>query len=193
MIEIKILGLKELDEMLKKLPEDFQIKAGWKSVLESAKIVRDKAKASVPVAAKPHYFYPSRHVLKWIKGRWRSRKLHERRESGTGKDVRIEITPGLIKRSIKCIRMRQANGRGIMQYAIGPVKGRTRSIFSTNIATDPFYWKFIEYGKRGYPPQRFLRNAFDSSTDQVIAMMKSALWTYIDNSNKRLTKYRLPT
>jgi HK97 gp10 family phage protein len=188
MVEIKILGLKELDDMLKKLPEDFQIKAGWKSVLESAKVVRDKAIATVPVAAKPHYFYPSRHYLKWVKGRWRRRKLHERRASGTGKEVRIEITPGLIKRSIKCIRMKQDKGRGTMQYMIGPVGARNK-----NMAVDPFYWKFIEYGKRGYPPQRFLRNAFDSSTDRVIAMMKAALWTYIDNSNKKLPKYRLPT
>ena len=189
MIEIKILGLKELDDMLKKLPEDFQIKAGWKSVLESAKIVRDKAIANVPVAAKPHYFYPSRHYLKWVRGRWRSRKLHERRASGTGLEVREAITPGLIKRSIKCVRMRQTSGRGTMQYMIGPMSPR----FAKDMSTDPFYWKWIEYGKRGYPPQRFLRNAFDSSTNLVIATMKAALWTYIDNSNKKLTKYRLPT
>ena len=188
MVEIKILGLKELDDMLKKLPEDFQRKDGWKATIEGAKIVRDKAIAAVPVTAKPHYFYPSRHYLKWVKGRWRRRKLHERRASGTGTEVRIEITPGLIKRSIKCIRMKQDKGSGVMQYAIGPVGSRVKTM-----ATDPFYWKFIEYGKREYAPQRFLRNAFDSSTGMVIATMKAALWTYIDNANKKVQSYRLPT
>lgn len=186
MIEIKILGLKELDDMLKKLPEDFQIKAGWKSVLEAAKIVRDRAIAAVPVSAKPHYFYPSRHYLKWTGGRWRSRKLHERRASGTGKEVRVEITPGNIKRNIVVRRMRQRD-RGTMQYMIGPMK----SGFFGGYGSDPFYWKWIEYGKRGYKAQRFLRNAFDSSTNMVIATMKAALWTYIDNTNKKLKSYRM--
>ena len=180
MIEFKITGMKELDDMLMKLPGDFQVKVGWKSVLEAAKIVRDRARASVPVSAKPHYFYPSRHVLKMVRGRMRLRKLHERRARGTGTSERVEITPGNIKRNIVARRMKQRD-RATMQYMVGPMK----SGFFERYASDPFYWKWIEYGKRGYAPQRFLRNAFDSSTKLVIATMKAALWTYIDNVNKK--------
>ena len=187
MIEFKIIGMKELDDLLKKLPEDFQIKAGWKSVIEGAKIVREKAIALVPVASKPHYFYPSRHYYKMVRGRLRRRKLHERRASGTGTSDRIEITPGLVRRSIQVRRMRQHN-RGIMQYMVGPM----RRGFMGGYANDPYYWKWLEYGKRGYPAQRFLRNAFDSSTKQSIETMRWGLAKYIDSANKKVAKIRMP-
>lgn len=182
MIEFKIQGMKELDDMLRDLPEDFQVKAGWKATIEGAKIIRDKAKASVPVAAKPHYWYPYRGT------RRNGVKRKNRKRAAAGTAHRIEITPGLVRRMIVARRMRQYN-RATMQYVIGPMKTR----FSKGYANDPFYWKWLEYGKQGYPAQRFLRNAFDSSTTQVIEIMRAALERYIGNANKRVTKYRLPT
>lgn len=181
MIEIKIHGMKELDDMLRKLPEDFQIKAGWKSVIEAAKIVRDKAKATVPVAAEPHYQYTYRRT-----GRAGRRKTrHLKRFDPL---VKVLVQPGNIRRAIQVRRMRQTN-RAIMQYMIGPFKSRSLP----GMMNDPFYWKWLEYGKKGYLPKRFLRNAFDSSTAQCIETMREALAKYIANANKRLTKYRLPT
>ena len=181
MIEIKILGYEELAIKMKQLPDDLMQKVGWKAVIEGAKIVRDKAIANVPVAAAPHYFYPSRHYMKMVRGRLRRRKLHERRASGTGKAIRIEITPGLVRRSIQVRRMRQTKW-GVMQYMIGPMKSR----FLPGYANDPYYWKFLEFGKRGYPAQRFLRNAFDESTSAVIDRMRVTLAEYIVKANKKL-------
>ena len=183
MIEFSVKGLKELDDMLKKLPEDFQIKAGWKSTIEGAKIVRDAAKVAVPVAVKPHYWYPYRGTRRGgVK-----RKGRERAAAGTA--YRVLITPGLIQRSIKAIRKKQTN-RAIMQYLVGPVKPFGKG---KGMAEDPFYWKWIEYGKTGYSPKRFLRNAFDTNTGRVIETMRAALAKYIGNANKRVAKYRLPT
>lgn len=181
MVEIKILGMKELDDMLKKLPEDFQIKAGWKSVIEAAKIVRDKAAATVPVAAEPHYQYRYRRT-------GRAGRMKTRGMISSDPVVKVLVQPGTVRRAIQARRMKQTN-RAIMQYMVGPFKSRSLP----GAMNDPFYWKWLEYGKKGYAPKRFLRNAFDSSTLQCIETMRAALATYIDRANKRLTKYRLPT
>lgn len=182
MIEFSIKGLKELDDMLKKLPEDFQLKAGWKATIEGAKIVRDAAKAAVPVAVKPHYWYPYRGTRR----RGVKRKNRERAARGTAH--RILITPGLVQRSIRAIRKKQTN-RGIMYYMVGPIKPFGRG---KGMAEDPYYWTWLEYGKTGYSPKRFLRNAFDNNTGRVIETMSAALGKYIANANKRVSKYRLP-
>jgi HK97 gp10 family phage protein len=182
MIEMKILGLKELDDLLKKLPEDFQVKAGWKATLEAAKITRDKAIMAAPMADKPHFRYPYRG-LKSKRGIRMGRKRHS-----PGEAQRVQITPGLVKRSMRAFRAR-VQKQGMMKYYVGPIGPR----FGKDPARDPFYWKWLEYGKQGYAPRKFLRNSFDTSINQMIDTMRVALAKYIDNANKRVAKYRLPT
>lgn len=180
-VEVKIHGLKELDAALKQFPEQLQKLALTQAVRAGADVVVRGAKARAPVAEKPHFFYPyvSRGKRALLTG-FQGGRIKASARATAGEKGRVEIQPGLIRRSIRAWRVKSESAT--VMFRVGPRKK------GKGYENDPWYWRFLEYGTKYAAARPFLRPAFDEGKFAVIMAMKMQLEASIDRIAKRLFK-----
>lgn len=131
--EIQVLGLKEIERTLARLPARLGEKVMRAALRAGAQVIRKDAQSRVPVLQKPD----------------------KRRKAGT---VKKSIT---IKRSKRDKFGVFLGIQGIGKKQISAFKkggGRKGS----NNPDDPYYWIFLEFGTVNQPARPFLRPAFEA-------------------------------
>jgi phage protein, HK97 gp10 family len=131
--EINVLGLKEIQSTLDKLPARLGEKVVRAALRAAAQPMRKDAQARAPVLKKPQW----------------------NRKAGT---VKKSIT---IKRSKKDKYGVYLTVAGLSAKKVKEFTGGTRRK-STNNPDDPWYWVFLEFGTANQPAQEFMRPAFES-------------------------------
>jgi HK97 gp10 family phage protein len=168
-IEIQIKGFKELETYLNDFTEKVAKSAVASGVLAGANIVVQAAKASAPMADKPHYFYAYRRK---IRGGGRR-----------GAITKYLIQPGNIRRNLRAIRVKSSLAS--VMYAAGPIKRRGKG---SSYEEDPWYWRFHEFGTRKKGARPFLRPAFDQNISRIIEAVRVRLQYKIEKENARLAR-----
>lgn len=147
-IEVKIDGLKELDEALAAFEDRIAKKALYSALSYAATPMMKDAKRRAIIAEKAHKMNYGRFSKKYV-----------------------EVKPGLIRDSIKRRRLKKSELRKLgvtADVAIHVSKGKKQKLY-------PNYWPFIEYGTVKQPAYPFFRPAFDTNAMQVIQRFSSKL------------------
>jgi HK97 gp10 family phage protein len=146
MVEMKIDGLKALDEALKKLPIELQKKELRAAVAKSSTIVKNEMIAIAPVD----------------KGRLRDSiyRAYSKSKSDSGRATYVVgVRNGKKKRYVRNRKNRRL--------------GRAGKSYETD--GEAFYWRFIEFGTKNMPARPFVRRAFESKKMEVIDSIKQSL------------------
>lgn len=162
MVEMKIDGLKELDEALKKLPIELQKKELRAAVAKSSNILKKEVIAKAPVNT----------------GRLRDNvyRFYAKNQSDSGRATYIVgVRNGKKKRYV----------RSRKNYRLG----RAGQSYVTD--GDAFYWKFIEFGTKKMPARPFIRPAFDGKKTEIIESIKLSLAKSIRKIANRYKKLRV--
>jgi HK97 gp10 family phage protein len=146
MFQMKIDGLKQLDEALKQLPIELQKKELRAAVAKSSTIVKNEILAKAPVDT----------------GRLRDNvyRAYAKDKSDSGRSTYVVgIRFGKKKRYVNDKRNRKLNRAGKSYLTAG----------------EAFYWTFIEFGTKKMPARPFLRPAFEAKKMEVIDSIKQSL------------------
>lgn len=166
MIEFKVNGFADLEKALRDLPDKIAKKAMASASMAGARVLANAVKDSAPVASHIHWRYDYRR-----KARGGGRK---------GKIEKFLVYPGNIKFNVRVKRARTSGGQFEAMYSVGPMKrGGTPS-------TDPFYWRFVEFGTSKMAARPFLRPAFDAKRNEIIEAMRARLAERIDREVAKL-------
>lgn len=89
-----------------------------------------------------------------------------------GDDKRAD--PGLIKRSVfqKQIPERSTRNRQTFYVGVRTGKGSTVKLRGRVLASDAWYWRFLEFGRSGMAAQPFMRPAMEARAQAAIDAMK---------------------
>lgn len=147
-IEVRVTGLDELKARLAELPDKLRRRALRNALAAGARLIRDAAKAAVPVLATPT----------------------QRRNSGT---VRNAITVRTSKEA------KRAGDVGVY-VNVKPAKGQQRGAKSP---TDPFYWRFLEFGTSKMPARPYLRPAAEAKAQAALDAFSAKLGPQLDKLN----------
>lgn len=136
--EVEVKGLDELKTALQQMPDRIRKRAVAKALLAAGRIVRDEARARVPVLSKgTKYRLPG--VLKRAITVRRSKTASRQRMVG----VFINVRP------LKSVLA--GTKSAARKAALGPV--------GANNPNDPFYWRYVEFGTRKMRARSFLSEA----------------------------------
>ena len=182
-LSMKVTGFADLKADLAILGDKITKRIVAAAVRDASKIVVKAAKARVPTAKKPHFFYP--YVRSGRAGRKKTRHLVAKGPRGSRLAERTLIQPGLVKRSIG-IKKDKRGGRGQIAYYVGPIKKKGKGY-----AGDPFYWKWIEFGvpAHGIPARPFMRPAFQASHSAIINKMRESLTERVRKESLKLRAF----
>ncbi len=136
---VRVSGVKEVAAELRALPPKLRKRALMNALRAAGRVFRDEARRLTPVLAVPVF-----------------RK---------GKQVR---TPGLVRRSLSVRTSKLVRRRGDLGVFVNvrPAKAGDRG---ANNPKDPFYWKWLNFGKDGYPGRGFLEKA---ATKSAVALRR---------------------
>lgn len=132
--EIQVLGLKELEKTLARLPARLGEKVMRAALRASAQVIRKDAQSRAPVLKKPKFG----------------------RKPGT---VKKAIT---VKRSKRDKYGVFLTVMGLSAKKIKEFKGGSASKDAAYNPDDPWYWHFLEFGTANQPAHPFLRPAFEA-------------------------------
>lgn len=175
--QVKIDGLDELRANLRALPAKLRKRALRNALAAGARLVRDAARARAPVLSSS---------AKAVQQGFRSSGL-----------VRKSIVVRTSKASTRAgdvgvfVNVRPAKGakfRTVTRRAFGLVKVRTRtqtraSSRGAKSPTDPFYWRFLEFGTKRARQFKFLGGAV-SQLSAALAKFKATLAPQIARLNR---------
>ncbi|MFA9487125.1 MULTISPECIES: HK97-gp10 family putative phage morphogenesis protein [unclassified Moraxella] len=139
-IEVKIDGLKELDEALAAFEDRIAKKALYSALSYAATPMMKDAKRRAIIAEKAHKMNYGRFSKKYV-----------------------EVKPGLVRNAIKRRRLKKSELRKLgvnAGIAIHVGKDKKQKLY-------PNYWPFIEYGTVKQPAYPFFRPAFDANVMQA--------------------------
>lgn len=165
---VKIDGLEEAKAMLRSIPTKLRKRALRNALAAGARVVRDAARKSAPVIS------PSATAV--AKGY---------RNPGTVRDAIVVRTSKKARKAGDVgvfVNVRPAKGA---KYKTTTTKGllggkrRTRTLVRSSqrgakVPTDPFYWRFLEFGTKRARPFPFLKSAA-GALDQALQAFKAAL------------------
>jgi len=136
--ELEVKGLDKLKAALQQMPDRIRKRAVGKALRAAGRIIRDEARARVPVLSEPS---KNRRpgVLKRAIAVRRSKIAARQRLVG----VFINVRP------LKSVLA--GTKSATRKAALGPV--------GANNPNDPFYWRFIEFGTRKMRARPFLADA----------------------------------
>ena len=156
MAQVQLRGFAELDRELSKLPVKIQQKVLKKTVREGAKVVQKAARKNAPVS---------------------SNRLP---------GMKYEYPSGHLRKNIK---VRAMTKRDLSQY------GNAKDMVGVKVTLGKGAWygSMVEFGHKlsrnkkqfGHvPPNPFMRRAFDSNKQQVLAKMKTTFLTELGKYKK---------
>jgi HK97 gp10 family phage protein len=151
---IRIKGLDELRAALADLSPTLRRRLLRNALSAGARIFRDDAKRLAPVLSLPV-------------------------QSG-GKLVR---KPGTLRNaiSIRSSKVARANGQVGLFINVRPAKGVNRGAKSPS---DPFYWRFVEFGTRKMPAKPFLRPAAAGKFGDAVKAFEASIGPAIQRLNR---------
>lgn len=199
MIElVKVHGLKELETLLKQLPEKVERQVVNQALAAGAKVIRDEARSLAPVAVKPHW-------------------LHFKKKTKEGSKMSAVKGTGFLKKGIiisnsyKDINRygSRKTGRGYYATLIGfsrktwygflvergfmatgrPTKQEYGSLTGKKGKFSPTLFRASrkESGKRTHVPARpMLRPAFDTNVNTVMELFKMKLSQFLNIEYKSM-------
>lgn len=130
---VKIEGLDDLRATLRALPDKLRRRALRNALAAGARVVRDAARLRAPVLRTSTY-------------------------SGASAIRRGVRAPGTVRRAIAVRTSKAARRAGDVGVFVNvrPAKGAARGATKP---TDPFYWRFLEFGTQRSRPFSFLQQA----------------------------------
>ena len=87
---------------------------------------------------------------------------------------RVPVQTGAVRRQIAIQRSRKFTGRDGVFGVVVRVRAMNKRMRAKG-HTDPFYWKFLEFGTSKMPAQPFMRPAFEGNKQRAIEIIKLAL------------------
>jgi HK97 gp10 family phage protein len=139
-VEIQVLGLKELEKTLARLPARLGDKVVRAALRASAQVIRKDAQSRVPILKAPSKY----------------------REPGT---VKKAITVRRSKRDKFGVYLTVA---GLSAKKIKEFKGGAVRKKGAHNPDDPFYWLFLEFGTAKLTKTPFLRPAFEAKKFEAL-------------------------
>jgi HK97 gp10 family phage protein len=100
--------------------------------------------------------------------------------------ARVPVKSGLIRRSIVVRKTKKQYRTSRAQVSIGVEKGRRTKGSKKVDFSDPFYWRFVEFGTIHQAAQPFLRPAIDAQKFATFEIFKKALKKGIEREARRL-------
>jgi HK97 gp10 family phage protein len=171
-VKVEIKGLAELRNALLRFPEELQKGPLKHAVSQSAIVVRDAARARVPVLGE---------TANYTAGQLRS--ILKRRK------------PGVLRNAIRVGFSKANSSRVQTSYSVF-VKTLSRAARrkfkrgggrSQDNPNDPWYWKVWEFGDGVNRSKSFLRPAFDTTHGRQLAVMEEKLREGIKRVEKKLS------
>lgn len=147
-VNVKFRGLKEIERALEQLPKRVDRKILNEGLLVAARMVRDDARAKVPLLRVPH---PNR-LRGTVKRSIQAMRIRPDKYSAT---VLVRVRP-LTRRQIANFK-RAATKKGV-KWKTGADNPR-----------DPFYWMFLEFGTSKMRARPFMRPAFENKKMQAVS------------------------
>ena len=162
-VSVHMMGLEQLRRALRALPEKIQARELGAAVAAGASVIRQEAKALVPVLKEPQA-----NRLPGVLRRAIRSTRGKRRDSEASAVVSIRL---LSKKAVAAFK----------------AKGGKSSAQNPN---DPFYWRFVEFGTSKMRAQPFLRSAFNTKKEQAAQRIKERLAQVIARQVETLNRYR---
>lgn len=156
-VSVKVSGLKELAKRMQDLDKKVRNRISAKAMRAGGRIVRDTARAKAPVLQEsvPH------------------------RRKGTLKRSIVERTKvGKNGKTTTYIAVKNLSGKQIAKF-----KGKSGKSGAKN-PSDPYYWRFVEFGTSKMPAKPFMRPAFEQSKNQAANEIIRTLRSEILNEGK---------
>ena len=147
-VTVKIEGLDELKATLRELPAKLRRRALRNALAAGARVVRDAARLRAPVLRTSTY-------------------------SGASAIKRGVRAPGTVRRAIAVRTSKAARRAGDVGVFVNvrPARGAGRG---ANKPTDPYYWRFLEFGTKRMRPFAFLQPAV-SALQRALATFEARL------------------
>lgn len=135
--DLRIHGLDDLRTQLRELPAKLRKRALLNALRAGARVIRDEARRATPVLA-----YPVKR-----------------------KGVVVR-QPGTVRRALTVRTSKAAARQGDLGVFVNvrPAKRGVRGKFSP---TDPFYWRWLEFGARGRPGAQMLQKAVSKAAEAL--------------------------
>lgn len=159
-VKIEIKGLQEINQAMLALPKRMDKKLLDQGLIEGAKLIRDDARARVPLLRAPD----ARRLRGTIQRSIRAGRVRPEQYAAT---VWVRVWP-LSKRSVANFKKRRGKGGG------------------GDNPNDPFYWAFVEFGTSKMPARPFLRPAFESRKGAAVTKAIETLRPLVETEIARL-------
>jgi HK97 gp10 family phage protein len=159
MFEMKIEGLKQLDNALKKLPLELQKKFLRAAVATSSNVIRKEVLARAPVRT----------------GKLKNNvyRAYSKDKSDSGKATYV-------------VGVRMGRKTRYKNNAKNRRLGRTGQTYQKD--GEAFYWKFIEFGTKNFAAQPFIRPAFEAKKTEAINAIKLSLQKSIKKLERQFNR-----
>ena len=158
---IKVEGLNELRQAMRRLPIELQDKALRPAVAAGAKVIATEAAALAPELKTER---PDR--VRGLLRRMIRATGARQRGSEAAAFVSIKMPSGKV-----ATRMAAKLGKSMK-------------------ALSPFYWRFLEFGTSRIPAQSFIRKAFDTKKEAAVVAIREALRIGIANAAAKVASVR---
>lgn len=137
-IQVSVKGLQDVNQALRDLPPKLRKRALLNALRAAGRVFRDEARRLTPVAAVPV------------------------RRKGA-----VIRQPGTVRKAISVRQSKASRRRGDLGVFINikPAKKGQRGAYSP---TDPFYWRWLEFGARGKPGAGMLQKAAAKASQAVM-------------------------
>ncbi len=95
--------------------------------------------------------------------------------------ARVPVDTGLVRDRIRVMSMRQEQRNARAEVVVG-----VRRVEKNTRRTDPFYWRFIEFGTRFKPARPFLRPALENKRTEAVDAIRERLAKRIEIEAQKL-------
>lgn len=137
-IQVNVRGLQDVNQALRDLPPKLRKRALLNALRAAGRVFRDEARRLTPVATVPV------------------------RRKGV-----VIRQPGTVRKAISVRQSKASRRRGDLGVFVNikPAKRGQRGAYSP---TDPFYWRWLEFGARGRPGAGMLQKAAAKASQAVM-------------------------
>lgn len=137
LLDVKVRGVENVAAALRAVPAKLRRRAIMNALRAAGRVFRDEARRLTPVLSVPI--------------------IHR------GRQIR---TPGLVRKAISVRTSKAARRAGDLGVFVNvrPAKGGQRGAYSP---TDPFYWRWLEFSRKGRPGRHMLQRALSKAADAI--------------------------
>lgn len=153
-IKVEVKGLQDVNQALRDLPPKLRKRALLNALRAAGRVFRNEARRLTPVAAVPVRNY--------------------------GMTIR---RPGTVRDAISVRTSKQSRRRGDLGVFVNvrPAKKGARGRYSPS---DPFYWRWLEFGARGRPGAQMLQRAA-ARASQAVQQFGRVLGPQVQKLNRK--------